>query len=249
MKIYRFMSIAEFQNYLKGQKIEGTFVKGKACFLEGKILAREKEDSVKALTDLTSLNFKSTDFEGQMKELSELISPVFMDGNFDGQLKKIEYLSLADFMSKVREEATAEVLVEFETTDAFEQECEKVIMAYRKYLLQEIQSNGYSNETLRCTSYTIDLINRFKNGVGVDTIQPYTFESVEQALTDLENAIKGKGTLPIAEDLKQSAKTIATNSEQKKRDIQDTQSEVKTFFRETENPEQAIETSKKSLDD
>ena len=188
MRIFRFMSIAEFRNFLNGETIEGKFVKGKACFLEENIPAREKEESIKELTDLTSLNFKSTDFESQMEELTELISPIFESGNFEGQLKDFEHLTLADFMNKIRENATAEVLVEFETTDAFEKECEKVIMSYQKYLIQEIHSNGYSAETLHCASYKIDLVNGFKNGIGVDTIRKNNFEGVEQTLTDLEKA-------------------------------------------------------------
>ena len=72
MRIFRFMSKEEFQNYLNSETIEGKFVKGKACFLEENVPARKKDESVKKLTDLP-LNFKSTDFEGQMKELSELI--------------------------------------------------------------------------------------------------------------------------------------------------------------------------------
>ena len=44
MKIYRFMSINEFRNFLNGETIEGKFVKGKACFVEENIPAREKEE-------------------------------------------------------------------------------------------------------------------------------------------------------------------------------------------------------------
>ena len=187
MRIFRFMSSAEFRNYLNGQSIEGKFVKGKACFLEENIPAREKEPNVRELTDLTSLNFASTTFEGQMKELSGLISPTFENGNFEGQLKEFKHLTLADFMRDVREDATAEVLVEFETTDAFELECDKLIMAYKKHLIQEIQAKGYSMETLQCVSYKVDLLNGFKNGVGVDTIPPKAFEGVQQTLDDLEN--------------------------------------------------------------
>ncbi len=186
MRLFRFMSLAEFQSFLKGEQIKGKFVKGKACFLEESIPAREKEASVKSLTDLTSLHFQSTDFEGQMKELSELISPVFENGDFEGQLKGMEHLTLSDFMKKVRENATAEVLVEFEPTEDFEYE--KLIMAYQKYLIEEIQAEGYSNETLHCVSYQIDLINRFKDGIGVDGHNRTKFIGVEQALGEIDEA-------------------------------------------------------------
>lgn len=188
MRIFRFMSIAEFQNFLNGERIEGKFVKGKACFLEESIPAREKEPSIKSLTDLTCLKFKSTDFDGQMKELTELMSPMFINGDFEGQLKKIEHLTLADFMRKVRENATAEVLVEFETTEAFEQECDKVIMSYQQYFIEELQSNGYDMDTLHCVSYRIDLKNRFKNGIGVDSISKSMFEGVEHTLEEIKQA-------------------------------------------------------------
>jgi len=201
MKIYRFMSINEFRNFLNGETIEGKFVKGKACFVEENIPAREKEESVKELTDITLLHFKSTDFEGQMKELSELITPTFTNGNFDGELKDLEHLTLSDFMKKVRDGATAEVLVEFETTEKFEQEYEKVVMAYKKYLIQEIQANGYSNDTLHCTSYKIDLINGFKDGIGVDTIKEKKFDGVEQALDDLQKAEQSRDLLESAKKL------------------------------------------------
>lgn len=206
MKIFRFMSIDEFRNYLNGEKIQGKFVKGKACFIEGKIPAREKENSVRELTDLTSLNFTSTDFDGQMQELSELISPIFETGDFGGQLKEFRYLTLADFMRDVREGANAEVLVEFETTDAFEQECEKVVMAYQKYLIQEVHSDGYSQETLNCISYKIDLINRFRNGIGLDTLSDNMFESVEKTLADLERAKQEKNKETKKQDKKEKRK-------------------------------------------
>lgn len=90
-------------------------------FLEESIPSREKEPSIQQLTDFKSLKFKSKDFNGQMKELTELISHNFISGNFKWELKQIEYLTLADFMSKVRNGVTAVVLVEFETTDAFNQ--------------------------------------------------------------------------------------------------------------------------------
>ncbi len=211
MKIFRFMSVEEFRNFLNGKMIEGKFVKGKACFLEEKIPAREKEESVKELTDLTSLNFTSTDFEGQMKELSGLISPSFENGNFEGQLKDFEYLNLADFMRDVREGANAEVLVEFETTDEFEKQSEKVIMAYQKYLIQEIQSNGYSQETLNCVSYKIDLANRFKNGMGLDTIKENKFESVVKTLEELEKAEKEQSYLSTYETIKKVYTEINKN--------------------------------------
>ncbi len=201
MKIYRFMSVNEFRNFLNGENIEGKFVKGKACFLEEYTPAREKEESVKELTDITSLHFKSTDFEGQMKELSELIAPNFTNGNFDGELKDLEHLTLSDFMKKVRDGATAEVLVEFETTEKFEQEYEKVVMAYKKYLIQEIQANGYSNDTLHCTAYKIDLINEFKDGIGVDTIKEKKFDGVEHALDDLQKAEQSRDLLESAKKL------------------------------------------------
>lgn len=185
-RIFRFMSKEEFKNYLQGEPIKGKFAKGKACFLEENIPAREKEASIRQLTDITSLNFTSTDFEGQMKELSELISPTFKTGDFEGQLKKLEYLTLADFMNKIRDGVTADVFVEFETTDAFEQESDKVIMSYKNHLIEEIQSNEYSMETLHCVSYKIDLINGFKNGVGLDTIRKNKFEGVEHTLKVLE---------------------------------------------------------------
>ena len=210
MKIFRFMSIDEFRNFLKGETIEGKFVKGKACFLEGDIRAREKEASVKQLTDLTSLNFKSTDFDGQMKELNELIAPVFENGDFEGQLKEMEHLTPKDFMQKVRKDVTADVLVEFETKKAFEQEFEKVIMSYKNYLIEEIQSNGYSKDTLECVSYKIDLINGFKNGVGVDTIKENKFQGIEQTLEELDNAEKFMKKKKI-ENLK-SEKTITPSS-------------------------------------
>lgn len=184
MKLYRFMGTNEFREYLNGNLIDGWT----ACFLKGKIPARKFEPSVKQLTDLTLLNFKSTDFNEQMAELTELILPNFEDGDFDGQLKDFEYLTLSDFMSDVREDAHAKVLVEFEATEKFEQECDKVIMAYMKYLIQEVQSNSYSMETLKCVSYKFDFENEFRNGVGVDTIPAHRFESVEQALEDLEKA-------------------------------------------------------------
>lgn len=187
MRIFRFMSKEEFQNYLNSETIEGKFVKGKACFLEENVPARRKDESVKQLTDLP-LNFKSTDFEGQMKELSELISPMFKEGNFEGKLKDLENLSLADFMSTIRENVTADVLVEFQPKKEFEKEYNKVIMSYQKYLIEEIQSNGYSRDTLDCISYKIDLINGFKNGIGVDTATKHDFESVEQTLANLEQA-------------------------------------------------------------
>ena len=192
MRIYRFMSIEEFKKYLNGQSIEGRFDGWTACFLEENIPAREFEPSVKQLTDLTSLNFKSTDFNEQMEELTELISPDFEDGDFEGQLKAMKHLSLSDFMRDVREDAHAPVLVEFETTEAFDQEFNKVIMAYMKYLIQEIQANSYSMDTLRCVSYKIDLANEFRDGVGVDTIPRHEFESVEQVLADLEKATEEK---------------------------------------------------------
>lgn len=198
MKIYRFMSVNEFRNFLNGETIEGQFVKGKACFIEERIPAREKEKSVKELTDIKSLHFKSTDFEGQMKELSELITPTFTSGNFIGELKGLEMLTLSDFMKKVRDGAIAEVLVEFETTEKFEQEYEKVIMAYKDYLIQEIQANGYSNEILHCTSYKIDLVSGFKNGVGVDTIKEKKFDGVEQALADLQKAEQSRNLIKSA---------------------------------------------------
>lgn len=201
MKIYRFMSVNEFRNFLNGETIEGKFVKGKACFVEESTPAREKEESVKSLTDITSLHFKSTDFEGQMKELSELITPTFTNGNFDGELKDLEHLTLSEFMKKVRNGATAEVLVEFETTEKFEQEYEKVVMAYKKYLIQEIQANGYSKDTLHCTSYKIDLINGFKDGIGVDTIKEKKFDGVEQALSDLKSAEQSRDLLKCATQL------------------------------------------------
>ena len=193
MRIFRFMSIEEFKNYLNGEDIKGRFVKGKACFLEESVPARKKENPMSELTDLP-LDFKSTDFEGQMKELSELISPIFENGDFEGQLQEMEHLTLADFMSKVREGVTADVLVEFETTQEFEQECERVIMAYRDYLIQEVQSNGYSINTLNCISYRIDLEHGFKDGTGVDTIPKSMFEGVEQSLMDLEEASLEKET-------------------------------------------------------
>lgn len=192
MRIFRFMSINEFRNFLNGESIEGRFVKGKACFLEENITARKKEESVKDLTDITSLNFKSTNFEEQMKELSELITPTFTNGNFEGELKDLEYLNLADFMKKVRDGSSAEVLVEFETTEKFEQEYEKVIMAYKNYLIQEIQANGYSNNTLRCVSYKIDLVNGFKDGIGIDTIEEKKFKGVERTLADLQKVEQEK---------------------------------------------------------
>ena len=173
MRIFRFMSIEEFKNYLNGEDIKGRFVKGKACFLEESVPARKKENPMSELTDLP-LDFKSTDFEGQLQEM--------------------EHLTLADFMSKVREGVTADVLVEFETTQEFEQECERVIMAYRDYLIQEVQSNGYSINTLNCISYRIDLEHGFKDGTGVDTIPKSMFEGVEQSLMDLEEASLEKET-------------------------------------------------------
>ena len=188
MRIFRFMSIEEFQNYLKGQKIEGKFVKGKACFLEKNIPARELEHSIKQLTDITSLDFKTNNFEEQIKELNELISSNFKDGNFKGELKEFENLTLSDFMSKVRQNASAEVLVEFETTEKFEENCEKLILPYGKYLIEEIQSDGYSMDDLECISYKIDLMNRFKNGIGIDTIPENEFKDVEQTLETLKKA-------------------------------------------------------------
>lgn len=186
MRLFRFMSLAEFQSFLNGEQIKGKFVKGKACFLEENIPAREKESSVKTLLDLTSLHFKSKDFEGQMKELSELISPVFENGDFVGQLKKMEHLTLTDFMKKVRENATAEVLVEFEPTKNFKYE--KIIMAYQKYLIEEIQSDGYNNETLHCVSYQIDLLNRFREGIGIDGCNRTKFQGVEHTLKKIDKA-------------------------------------------------------------
>ncbi len=182
MKIFRFMSLAEFLSFLNGEQIQGKFVKGKACFLEENIPSREKEPSIQQLTDLKSLKFKSKDFDGQMKELTELISPNFISGNFEGELKEIEYLTLADFMSKVRDGATAEVLVEFETTNSFEQECNKVIMAYRDYLIEEIQTDGYSQENLTCVSYMIDLINGFQDGIGINENKRIEFQGVEHVV-------------------------------------------------------------------
>lgn len=214
MKIFRFMSINEFRNFLNGETIEGKFVKGKACFLEENIPAREKEESVKELTDITSLHFKSTNFEGQMKELSELIAPTFTNGNFEGELKDLEYLTLSDFMKKVRDGATAEVLVEFETTEKFEQEYEKVTMAYKNYLIQEIQANGYSIDTLRCTSYKIDLVNGFKDGTGVDTIKERNFDGIEQALADLQNAEQSRDLLENAVQLTEKNTQIEKVNEQ-----------------------------------
>lgn len=204
MRIFRFMSIDEFKNYLKGEVIQGKFAKGKACFLEGKVPSREKEPSVNELTDITSLNFTSTDFEGQMKELSELISPTFKDGNFDGELKEFKYLTLSDFMSKVRDGVTADILVEFETTEEFEKECNKVIMAYKNHLIEEIQANGYSINTLNCVSYKLDLINGFKDGIGVDTIPENMFLGVEHTLEELERQeYKKQQRLPISSKIEE----------------------------------------------
>ena len=190
MKIFRYMSAEEFKVFLNGEMVQGKFVKGKACFLEESIPSREKEASIQQLTDLKSLKFKSKDFDGQMKELTKLVSPNFISRDFEGELKETEYLTLADFMSKVRDGATAEVLAEFETTDTFEQECDKVIMAYRNYLIEEIQADGYSKETLNCISYKIDLINGFKDGIGVDTGKKYEFKGERQALEDLAKTEK-----------------------------------------------------------
>lgn len=161
------------------------------------IPARKFEPSVKQLTDLTSLNFKSTDFNEQMEELTELVSPDFENGDFKGQLEDMEHLSLKDFMSDVREDAQAPVLVEFETTEAFDQECNKVIMAYMRYLIQEIQAQSYNMETLRCVSYKIDLTNEFREGVGVDTIPRHKFESVEQAKKDISEAQQDKEDMSL----------------------------------------------------
>lgn len=182
MRIFRFMSLAEFLSFLNGEQIQGKFVKGKACFLEENIPSRKKEPSIQQLTDLKSLKFKSKDFDGQMKELTELISPNFISGDFEGELKDIEYLTLADFISKVRYGATAEVLVEFETTNTFEQECNKVIMAYRDYLIEEIQADGYSQETLTCVSYMLDLINGFQDGIGINDNKRIEFQGVEHVV-------------------------------------------------------------------
>lgn len=91
-------------------------------------------------------------------------------------------------MGKVRENATAEVLVEFETTEAFEQECDKVIMSYQQYFIEELQANGYDMDTLHCVSYRIDLKNRFKNGIGVDSIPKSMFEGVEHTLEEIKQA-------------------------------------------------------------
>lgn len=182
MRIFRFMSLAEFLSFLNGEPIQGKFVKGKACFLEESIPSREKEPSIQQLTDLKSLKFKSKDFDGQMKELTELISPNFISGNFEGELKEIEYLTLSDFMSKIRDGVTAEVLVEFETINSFEQECNKVIMAYRDYLIEEIQTDGYSQETLTCVSYMIDLINGFQDGIGINENKRIEFQGVEHVM-------------------------------------------------------------------
>lgn len=182
MRIFRFMSLAEFLSFLNGKPIQGKFIKGKACFIEESIPSREKESSIQQLTDLKSLKFKSKDFDGQMRELTELISPNFISGDFEGELKEIEYLTLADFMSKVRNGATAEVLVEFETTNTFEQECDKVIMAYRNYLIEEIQADGYSQETLTCVSYMIDLVNGFQEGIGINENKRIEFQGLEHAV-------------------------------------------------------------------
>lgn len=182
MRIFRFMSLDEFLSFLNGEQIQGKFVKGKACFIEESIPSREKESAIQQLTDLKSLKFKSKDFDGQMRELTELISPNFISGDFEGELKEIEYLTLADFMSKVRDGATAEVLVEFETTNTFERECDKVIMAYRNYLIEEIQADGYSQETLTCVSYMIDLVNGFQEGIGINENKRIEFQGQEHAV-------------------------------------------------------------------
>ena len=231
MRIFRFMSKEEFENYLQGELIEGKFAKGKACFLEESIPSREKEDSVRQLTDITSLNFKSTDFEGQMNELSELISPTFKTGDFEGQLKLIEYLTLADFMSKIREGVTADVLVEFETTDEFERESEKVIMSYKKHLIEEIQSKGYSMQTLKCVSYKIDLDNKFKNGIGVNTIPRNMFKGVEETLKQLENEEQSKNknfdTRILNDDLNElSSETTISNFNEMSQNLKETQKQI-----------------------
>jgi len=61
--------------------------------------------------------------------------------------------------------------------------------------------------------------------------------------------LEEKKVLPIAQGIEQGVLEIAINSQQKERDIRNSQSEIKTIYREIENPEQSIETTNPSLED
>lgn len=61
--------------------------------------------------------------------------------------------------------------------------------------------------------------------------------------------LEDKKVLPIAQRIEQGVLEIAMSSQQKERDVRDIQGEIKTIFRELENPEQSIETSHQSFVD
>lgn len=87
MRIFRYMSAEEFKVFLSGEKVEGKFFKGYACFINEKISARrivtQKTDESSAEIDSEILEFTVPEF------MSKVRSP----------------------------DVTADILVEFETTE------------------------------------------------------------------------------------------------------------------------------------
>lgn len=90
-------------------------------------------------------------------------------------------------------------------------------MAYRNYLIEEIQADGYSQKILTCVSYMIDLINKFQDGIGINENKRIEFQGVQQVIKQINklrwiNRLKYYNTPP-------SCKRCKINSRFKTRKI------------------------------